>query len=49
MQLEFSKCYFSHNIIKSHWNPPKLYDTIGYHGKFKCLLEYCNEKLTSST
>ena len=41
MQLEISKCYFSHNF---HWSPPKLYENIGYTGKYKCLLEYCNEK-----
>ena len=46
MQLEFSKRYFSHNF---HWSPPKLCDNISYHGKLKCLLEYCNVKLASST
>ncbi len=40
MQLGFPMCYFSHNIIKFHWSPSKLYDNIGYHGKSKCLLEY---------
>ena len=42
-QLEISKCYFSHNF---HWNPCKLYEDIGYHGKSKCLLEYWNEKFS---
>ncbi len=37
---------FSHNF---HWSPSKLSDNIGYHGKSKCLLEYWNEKLVSST
>ena len=37
MQLEFSI------------SPSKLCDNIGYHGESKCLLEYCNEKLASST
>ncbi len=46
MQLEISKCYFSHNF---HCSPSKLYDNIGYHDKSKCLLEYCNEKLASIT
>ncbi len=46
MQREFSKYYFSHNF---HWRPSKLYDNIGSHGKSKYLLEYCNEKLASST
>ena len=46
MQLEFSKCYFSHNF---HWSPSKLYDNIAYHSKSKCLLEYCNQKWASST
>ncbi len=46
MQLEFSKCYFSHNF---RWSPSKLYDNIGYHGKSKCLFEYFNEKLASRT
>ena len=32
-----------------HWTPSKLYENIGYHGKSKCLLEYCNQKLSSST
>ncbi len=41
MQLEISKCYFSHNF---HWSPPKLYENIGYTGNYKSLLEYCNEK-----
>ena len=27
----------------------RLYDNIGYHDKSKCVLEYCNEELTSST
>ena len=27
MQLEMSKCYFSHNF---HWSPSKLCDNIGY-------------------
>ncbi len=45
MQLEFSTCYFSHNF---YWSPYKLYNNIAYHGKSKCLLEYCNEKLASS-
>ncbi len=40
-ELEISKCF--------HWSPSKLYDNIGYHDKSKCLLEYCNEKLASST
>ncbi len=31
MQLEISKCYFSHNF------PSKLYDNVGYHGKSKYL------------
>ncbi len=44
MQLKISKCYFSHNF---HWSPSILYENIGYHGKSKCLLEYCNEKLAS--
>ncbi len=42
MQLEFAKCCFSHNF---HWSPSKLKNNIGYHGKSKCLLEYCNPKL----
>ncbi len=46
MQLEISKCYFSHNF---HWSPSKLFDNIGYNDKSKCLLEYCNEKFASST
>ena len=46
MQLEFSKYYFSHNF---HCSPSKLYANIAYHGKSKCLLEYYNEKLASST
>ncbi len=46
MQVEISKCYFSHNF---HWSPSKLHDNIGYHEKSKCHLEYCNEKLSSST
>ncbi len=29
--------------------PSKLYDNIGYHDKSKCLLEYCNDQLASST
>ena len=37
---------FSHNF---HCSPSKLCDNIGYHGKSECLLEYCNEKLASST
>ncbi len=46
MHLEISLRYFSYNF---HWSPSKLYENIGYHGKSKCLLEYCNENLTSST
>ncbi len=46
LQLKFSKCHFSHNF---HWRSSTLYDNIGYHGKSNCLLEYCNEKLASST
>ncbi len=46
MKLEISKRYFSHNF---HCSPSKLYENIGYHGKSKCLLENCNEKLASST
>ncbi len=46
MHLEILKGYFSHNF---HWRPSKLYDNIGYHDKSKCLLEYCDEKLASST
>ena len=46
IQLEIPKCYFSHNF---HWRPSKLSDNIGYHGKSKCLLEYCNMKLASGT
>ena len=42
-----SKCHFSHNF---HCNPSKLYDKKdGYHGKSKCLLQYCKKKLASST
>ncbi len=41
MQLEISKCCFSHNF---HWSSSKLYENIGYHAKSKC-----NEKLASST
>ncbi len=37
---------FSHNF---HWSLSKLCDNTGYHGKSECLLEYCNEKLASST
>ena len=37
---------FSHNF---HWSPSKLCDNIGYNGKSEGLLEYCNEKLPSST
>ncbi len=40
------KCYFSHNF---HWSPSKLYENIGYLGKSKCLYEWRNEKLASST
>ncbi len=36
---------FSHNF---YWSLSKLCD-IGYHGKSKCLLEFYNEKLASST
>ncbi len=42
LQLEISKCYFhdfSHK--KFSLEPSRLYDNIGYHGKSKCLLEYC--------
>ena len=46
MHLEILKFYLSHNF---HWTPSKLYDNIGYHDKSKCPLEYCNEKLASST
>ncbi len=46
MQLEISKCYFSYNF---QWSASKLYENIGYQDKSKCLLEYCNEKLASST
>ncbi len=35
--------------INFHWSPSKLYDNFAYHGKSKCLLEYCNQKLASST
>ncbi len=45
MQLEISKCYFSHNF---HCSPSKLYN-IAYPDKSKCLLEYSSEKLASST
>ncbi len=45
MQLEISKCYFSHNF---HYSPSKLFENIVYHGKSKCLLEYCNDKLATS-
>ncbi len=34
MHLEISDCYFSHNF---HWSPSKVYENIGYHGKYKCL------------
>ncbi len=37
---------FSH---KFHCSSSKLCDNIGYNGKSKCLLEYCNDKLASST
>ena len=37
---------FSHVF---HWSPSKRCDNIGYHGKSKCLLECCNEKLVCST
>ena len=40
MQLEISKCYFPNNF---HWNPSKIYENIGFHGKSECLLEYRNE------
>ncbi len=30
-------------------DPSKLYDNIGYQDKSKCVLEYCNEKLASSS
>ena len=46
MQLEVSKCSFSHNF---RWSQSKLYKNIGYHGKSKYLLEHCNEKLESRT
>ena len=46
MELEISKCDFSYNF---HWSPSKLYENIDYHGKSKCLLEYCLEKLAPST
>ncbi len=46
MQLEFSIFNFSHIF---HWSQSKLCDNIGYHGKSECLLEYCNDKLASST
>ncbi len=36
MQLEITKCYFSHNF---HWSPSKLYENIGYHGKSVRILE----------
>ncbi len=39
------KVLYLHNF---HWCPSKLYDNIEYHGKSKCLLENCNEKLSSS-
>ena len=42
LRLSYSKCYFPHNF---HWSQSKLYENIAYHGEFKCLLEYCNEKL----
>ncbi len=44
MQLEFSISPTIFIGVQS-----KLCDNIGYHGKSKCLLEYCNEKLASST
>ncbi len=31
------------------WSPSKLYENIGYLGKSKCLLQYRNQKLASST
>ncbi len=46
IHVEISKYYFSHNF---HWIPSKFYENIGYHGKSKCLLEYRNQKLASST
>ncbi len=46
MQLKFLSAVSPHNF---HWNPSKLYDNIGYHGKSKGLLEYWNQKLASST
>ena len=46
MLLKISECHFSHNF---HWSQSNLYENIGYHGKSKCLLEYCNQKLASST
>ncbi len=36
-------------IFKVLFLSPKLYDNIGYHGKSKCQLEYCNENLAPST
>ncbi len=36
-------------LFALHWRPSKLHESMGYHGKSKCLLEYCNEKLASST
>ena len=46
MQLKFQSAISPTNF---HWSPSKLNDNIGYHDKSKCLLEYCNEKLASST
>ena len=59
MELEISKRYLSYSFnqmwsklceaIGYHWSVPKLYENIGYCGKSKCLLEYCHERLASST
>ena len=46
MQLEISKSCLSHIF---HCSPSKRYENIVYHGNSKCLLEYCNQKLASST
>ncbi len=42
MQLEISKCSFSHNF---HCRHIQRYDNTGYHDQSKCLLEYINDKL----
>ncbi len=41
MQLEISKCHFSHNF---DWSQSKLSENIAYHGKSKS-----NEKLAYNT